>query len=114
MKQLDAIMGLIPVVSDMPYKELDALYSHVFFCVEDLSITLKILGYLFFGRRFSFTPNFLALLLGLDEEDIYLHLSELHSILSIPPPPNTSELQIQPMHTSLKDFLVDELRSGKY
>jgi len=83
MKQLDVIIGLIPVVGDMPYKELDALYSHIFSCVEDFGITLKILGYLFFGflRYETFSPKFLALLLGLDEEDIYLHLSELHSIL---------------------------------
>ena len=115
-KQLDVIMGLIPVVSDMPCKELDALYSHIFSCVEDFGITLKILEFLFFGflRDERSTPKFLALLLGLAEEDIYLHLSELHSILYIPPPPNTSELQIRPMHDSLEDFLVDKLRSGKY
>jgi hypothetical protein len=55
-----------------------------------------------------------ALLLGLDEEDVHLHLSELHSILYIPPPPNPSRLKIRPTHASLQDFLVDKLRSGKY
>jgi len=51
-KRLDIIMGLIPVVGDMPYKELVALYSHIFSCVGDFGITLKIIGYLFFGFRY--------------------------------------------------------------
>jgi len=114
MKRLDVIIGLISVDGDMPYKELDALYSHIFSCVEDLATTLKILGFLFFRQGFEpVTPDFLAHLLGLDEEDVHLCLSELHSILFIPPP-KTSGLQIRMTHVSLQDFLVDKLRSGKY
>ena len=114
MKRLDVILGLIPVVGDMPYKELDALYSHIFSCVEDLGTTLKILEFLFFGYESRLTPGSVAILLRLDEEDVYLHLSELHSILYIPPPPNTVNFEIRPSHASLQDFLVDKLRSGKY
>ena len=116
MKQLDVIIGLRSIDGDMPYKELDALYSYIFSCVEDLALTLKILGFLFFGLRYydDFTPGFLALLVGLDEEDVHFHLSELHSILYIPPLPNPDELEIQPTHASLQDFLVDKLRSAKY
>jgi NACHT domain len=116
MKQLDIILGLTPVIGDMPYKELDALYSHILSCVEDIATTLKILSFLFFGYRYfrGITPDFVATLFGLDEEDVYLHLSELHSVLYVPPPPNASRLQIRPTHASLQDFLVDKLRSGKY
>jgi hypothetical protein len=115
MRRLDVILGLSPVVGDMPYKELDALYCHIFSCVEDFGTTSKILSFMFFKSRYlrSFTPGYVALLLGLDEEDVYLHLSELHSILYIPPPPD-SKLEIRPTHASLQDFLVDKLRSGKY
>ena len=79
-KRLDVIMGLIPVVGDMPYKELDALYSHIFSCVEDLCTTLKILEFLLFGFKSPFTPDFMAIL-GLDDLP---NLSELHSILPRP------------------------------
>ena len=116
-KQLDVIMGLRSVDGDMPFKELDALYSYPFSCVEDLTITLKILGFLFFGKpylTFTFTPHFLALLVGLDEEDVHSHLSELHSIVNIPLLPNPGALEIRPTHASLQDFLVDRLRSMKY
>ena len=44
------------------------------------------LKFLFFGLHKFLSPYLLAYLLGLDEEDVYLHLSELHSILCIPPP----------------------------
>jgi NACHT domain len=116
MKRLDVILELTPIVADMPYKELDALYSHILSCVEDFATTIKILSFLLFGYRYfrGFTPDFVALLLGLDEEEVYLHLSELHSILYIPPPPNTHGFEIRPTHASLQDFLVDKLRSGKY
>ena len=115
MKQLDVIIGLISVDGDMPYKELDVLYSYIFSCVEDLAISLKILGFLLFGcyyRRSS--PGFLALLVGLNEEDVHLYLSELHSVLHIPPLPNPDGLAIRPTHASLQDFLVDRLRSMRY
>ena len=115
MKQLDVIMGLISVDGDMPYQELDALYSYIFSCVEDLAITLRILGFLFFRHALvnrTFTSRFVAPLVGLDEEDVYLHLSELHSILLIPPLYNSSG--IQPTHATLQDFLVDKQRSVKY
>ena len=114
MRRLDVIMGLRPVEGDMPYKELDALYSHILSCVEDIHTTLKMLKFLFFGRDGIFRhPRILAVSVGLDEEDVYLHFSELHSILHIPPP-NTKGPVIRPTHASLQDFLVDKLRSGKY
>ena len=82
MKRLDVIVGLTPAFGDISYKELDVLYGHIFSCVEDLATILKIPGFLFFRGRFTpLTPNFLALLLELNEGDVYLCLSELHSIL---------------------------------
>ena len=81
----------------------------------DIPTILKILGFLFFKHDVGpiCTPDFLADIPDLDKEDIDLYLSDLHSILYIPQP-NTTELSIRPAHASLQDFLVDELRSGKY
>ncbi|KAF8815723.1 hypothetical protein BYT27DRAFT_7192458 [Phlegmacium glaucopus] len=116
MKRLDAIIGLRPIDGEMPYKELDALYSHILSCVDDLASILKIFGFLFF-RDWSYatpvTPYLVADLLGLDEEDVHLCLSELHSILYVPPP-KTSGMSITVIHASLQDFLVDTLRSGRH
>ena len=117
MKRLDVIIGLKSADGDVPYKELDALYSYIFSCVEDFATTLRILGFLFFKSWFwliAVTPDFLAHLFGLDEEDIHLCLSKLHSLLSIPSFSSSDTPGIQPMHASLQDFLVDKLRSRKY
>ncbi|KAF8810404.1 hypothetical protein BYT27DRAFT_7186632, partial [Phlegmacium glaucopus] len=109
-KRLDVIIGLIPVDGDIPYKELDALYSHILSCVDDLASTLKIFGFLFFRDwttypPYEVTPFFMADLLGLDEEDVHLCLSNLHAILYIPPP-KTSGSPIKVTHASLQDFLA--------
>ena len=108
MKRLDVIMGLIPVVGDMPYKELDALYSHVFSCVASL---LRFLDICFSGFRIMkiSPPNFWLFYLDWTRKRS-TYLSELHSILYIPPPPNTNTMRIRPFHASLQDFLVNNLQ----
>ncbi|KAF8811483.1 hypothetical protein BYT27DRAFT_7336163 [Phlegmacium glaucopus] len=115
MKRLDDIMGS---VDGATLEELDALYSRIFSRVqaEQLPTTLKIFGFLFF--RYSdaiaepVTPDFMAHLIGLEEGDVHLCLSQLHSILYVPPPGSSSEIKI--MNASLQDYLVNKLRSGKY
>ncbi|KAF8816176.1 hypothetical protein BYT27DRAFT_7185003, partial [Phlegmacium glaucopus] len=118
----DTMMG--PADADIPYyKELDTLYSQIFSRVraQHLATTLKIFGFLFFrcpdAIAEPMTPDFLAHLLGLEEEGVHLCLSELHSILYVPPPGyRSSELdsEIKIIHASLQDYLVDKLRSGEY
>ncbi|KAF8809740.1 hypothetical protein BYT27DRAFT_7337130 [Phlegmacium glaucopus] len=116
-RRLDHIMRSVD--GDIPYKELDALYSQIFSRVEDLATTLKIFGFLFF--RYSdaiaepVTPDFLAQLIGLQEEDVHRCLSELRSILQVPPPGSSGlDSEIKMFHASLQDYLVDKLRSGQY
>ncbi|KAF8815018.1 hypothetical protein BYT27DRAFT_7201117, partial [Phlegmacium glaucopus] len=89
---------------------------YILSCVDDLASTLKIFGFWFFqywDYTKSVTPYFVADLLGLEEEDLHLCLSELHSIPHIPPP-QTSGLSIKVIHASLQEILVDPLRSGRY
>jgi hypothetical protein len=102
---LDHIMKSVD--GDVPYEGLDALYSQILSRVEDLATTLKIFGFLFF--RYSdaiadpITPDFLAHIFGLKEEDVHLCLSELHSILHVPPPRSSgSDCEIKIMHASYR------------
>ena len=117
MKRLDVIFQLIPVSGDAPYKQLDTLYTHIFSCVEDIAGALEIIGFLIFQRGYITwndpSPQFLAHLFGLDLEDLYLRLSELHSILDVPPL-SANRKPIKIFHASLNDFLVDKVRSGDY
>ncbi|KAF8816014.1 hypothetical protein BYT27DRAFT_6483767 [Phlegmacium glaucopus] len=118
---LDDMMGSAD--ADIPYKEVDTLYSQIFSRVraQHLATTLKIFGFLFFrcpdATAEPVTPEFMAHLIGLKEEDVHLCLSELHSILYVPPPGHQSSglgSEIKIIHASLEDYLVDKLRSEKY
>jgi len=116
-KRLDVILGLTSVPDDMPYKQLDALYTHIFSSVIHIAGALRILGsMLFVGSAVSYlTPTFLENLLCLDEGDVHLYLSDLHSILYVPTPQlNMDDDEIRILHASLGDFLIDKLRSGDY
>lgn len=118
MKRLGVVIGLLPVGGDVPYKELDTLYTHIFSFVEDIAGALQIIGFILFrgdkrGTNCEPTPKFLECLFGLDPGDVYLCLSELHSILDIPLP-TANNIPIRISHASLGDFLVDKLRSGNY
>lgn len=112
-RRLDVVIGLLPVGGDSPYKQLDALYTHLFSCVKDISGALQIIGFLLLMREGQPTPEFLECLLGLDQGHVHLCLSELHSILDIPPP-TAHNKPIRIFHASLSDFLVDKLRSRDY
>ena len=116
-KRLDVILGLTSAPDDMPYKQLDALYTHIFSSVQHISGALRILGcMLFIGNAVSYlTPTFLENLLSLDKGDVHLYLSDLHSILYVPTPQlNADDDEIRILHASLGDFLIDKLRSGDY
>ncbi|KAF3169073.1 hypothetical protein TWF751_007540 [Orbilia oligospora] len=55
-------------------------------------------------------PLPLAKLLGMDENDVYIILRHLHSVLSVPSEPN---LPIRLLHLSFKEFLVDPEKKSK-
>ncbi|KAF8811733.1 hypothetical protein BYT27DRAFT_7221352 [Phlegmacium glaucopus] len=83
MKRLDVIIGLIPVGSDMSYKALlrSRFGRGLYTPPGNPTDMLKIFGFLICIYNIAVTPYFVADLLGVDEEDVHLCLSELHPIL---------------------------------
>ena len=75
-------MKRLDIITEVRLVDVDALYSHIFSCIKDLTTTLKMHRVVFFGYWYA-TPIFWHLCL--DEEDVHLHLS-LHSIIHIPTP----------------------------
>ncbi|KAF3104161.1 hypothetical protein TWF706_004631 [Orbilia oligospora] len=65
---------------------------------------------LYRGSRGSSRPLSLAKLLGIDENDVYIVLRHLHSVLDVPSEPN---LPIRLLHLSFKEFLVDPEKKSK-
>ena len=89
--RLDIILGVRPPQRDLPFAELDALYTSILADIEDIERVLEILSVVFFCDTFSLSPdwnrnppiieNFLCLQSG----DVELYLGELNSVVIIEP-----------------------------
>ncbi|KAF8805596.1 hypothetical protein BYT27DRAFT_7258119 [Phlegmacium glaucopus] len=106
-ERLNVIMGLSHPVKDNPYAQLDALYMHIFSCVDDISTALIILGVLFISMEGDLiaTPAKLEKLLFLKQGEVELVLSDLRSVLTV------EDQSIRILHASLPDFLLNPSRS---
>jgi len=113
--RLDIILGLRPPQRDLPFAELDALYTHILAGVEDIEHALEILSVIFFcenpkhniiwnDSRWNI-EDFLCLQPG----DVELYLGDLNSLITID---RWGEICV--LHASLTDFFVDPTRSKKF
>ena len=104
--RLDIILGIRPAQKDLPFSELDALYTQILAGVEDIERVLEILStiLLTMGENSRDIEEFLSLQPG----DVELYLWDLHSLVNHNRNPYWP---IRIFHASLTDFLVDPTRS---
>ncbi|KDR66253.1 hypothetical protein GALMADRAFT_162157 [Galerina marginata CBS 339.88] len=107
-KSLEIILGLRPAKKDMPFAELDALYSDILCRVEDIDATLRLLGGILLSNSEVMSTTFMEELMLLDEGDATRLLADLSSIII------DEENEIRVLHASLGDFLLDQARSNEY
>ena len=113
--RLDIILGLRPPQRDLPFAELDALYTHILSGVEDTECVLEILSVVFFCKHpcpiheWNLIPPIIEKFLCLQPGDIELYLGELNSLVNVDPDNN-----IRVLHASLTDFFVDPTRSKTF
>ena len=114
--RLDIILGLRPPQRDLPFSELDALYTHVLTGVEDIERVLEILSVVFFCDypdeidEWNLSPPIIEKFLCLQPGDIELYLGEsLNSLLNLEPDRN-----IRILHATLTDFFVDPTRAKMF
>ncbi|KAF8161616.1 hypothetical protein B0H34DRAFT_673507 [Crassisporium funariophilum] len=119
--RLKVILGILtPPSKDTPFAALDALYSFIFSCVDDLEATLRVLSLLIFSQPSEYyerTPELIEDLLCLQRGDTHIILQDLHSLVDIPLPKTHGQLssrEVRILHASLGDFLQDETRSGQF
>jgi hypothetical protein len=107
--RLDIVLAIRPPQKDLPFAELDALYTHIFTGVEEIEPVLEILSLLLISfpspPRLPTIEEFLSLQPG----DVELYLGDLSSLVDIGP-----EQQIKIQHASLTDFLLDSTRSKEF
>ena len=112
--RLNVVLGIRPPrhVREMPFGELDALYTHIFSSVEDRETVLLILGF----RLISSSPfpsmgvEALEDFLLLNRGDIEILLGDLSAVITI----SDVDPFIRILHASLGDFLLDAARSKEF
>ncbi|KAF8149104.1 hypothetical protein B0H34DRAFT_195244 [Crassisporium funariophilum] len=123
-ERLEIIFKVRPAGKESPFAELDALYNHIFSCVENLEKVLEVLGSLLVWdvdgyceySKGQTTPRRVEKMLCLRHGDITTLFGDLSSIVYIPTveTANIPDQEIRILHASLGDFLLDESRSGQF
>jgi hypothetical protein len=110
MRQLDIVLELRPPINhDLPFAELDTLYTFIISCTKYYNLFLRILSvYDVIGGYGDFTVEIVEFVLGLDDGDICIYLGPLSSLLEV------REGQIFFHHSSFMDFLRSTERSKSY
>ena len=109
---LDIILGIRPPQRDLPFAELDALYTHILAGMEDIEYVLEILSIIFFCNishlfdEWNLTPVIIEKFLCLQPGDVELYLGDLNSLVTI-----EHGQKIRVLHASLTDFFVDPTHS---
>ena len=139
--RLDIIFGISPPGRMTPFAEMDSLYLHILTSASDnIAMALEIFGVLLFlhHQYLHTTPRFIESFLSLREGEVFMVLSDLHSVISVPSPdehdspplfraslgdfgdrsifsvlfPDKQNSPLRLFHASLGDFLTDCSRCG--
>ena len=115
--RLNIIFGISPRGKTTPFAEMDSLYLHILMSASDnIETALEIFAILLFlhHRDLEITPRFVESFLSLRKGEVFMILSDLHSIISMPSPDERKSRKspLRLFHASLGDFLTDRSRSG--
>jgi hypothetical protein len=110
MRQLDIVLELRPPINhDLPFAELDTLYTFILSCTKDSNLVLSILGVYDVVEDYEADAvEIVEFVLGLEDGDICIYLGPLSSLLEV------QEGQILFHHSSFMDFLHSPERSKSY
>jgi hypothetical protein len=116
MRQLDIVLELRPPINhDLPFAELDTLYTFILSRTKSLDLVLRILG--LYGvindeGTYEDALDFVEFVLGLEDGDVCIYLSPLNSLLEVKECNGYREIVLH--HSSFMDFLHSPERSKDY
>ena len=112
--RLNVILGIRPPrhAREMPFGELDAVYTHILSSLEEREMVLLILGFhlLSSSRNVDMDTEALEHFFLLNQGDIEMQFGDLSSVISV----SNVDSPIQILHASLGDFLLDAARSKEF
>jgi len=112
--RFNIIFGLSHRGKTTAFAEMDSLYLHILMSASDnIETALEIFAVLLFlhCQDLQLTPRFMESFLSLRKGEIFMVLSDLHSIISVPSPVEENK-PLRLFHASLGDFLTDLSRCG--
>jgi hypothetical protein len=112
-ERLEIVFGLVTPETATPFAELDALYNQILSTVIQIQKVLDTLMVLLLFRQLPHRPDILDHFCSYRPGQTRAILSDLHSILYVPPQEDREE-EIRILHASLSDFLLDAKRSGNF
>ena len=105
-QRLEAALGLRPAFKDLPFAELDALYTHILMVTEQPSLAVDILAFpIMYGRM---PLRDIERYLNLHSGDVHVVLADLGAIAKIS---MYGIHEVSMLHKSFSDFLFDPHRS---
>jgi len=108
-QRLDSILGLHPPFKDLPFVELDALYTHILKITDDPQLFVDIL--IFPAMYYTNTSvGQVERIHALESGDVEVLLSDVASVVQI----RTQDSNIKLLHKSFFDFLLDPHRSKEF
>jgi len=109
-QRLEVILGLRPPHGELPFAQLDALYTHVLTTTKDPPKAAKILA--FIARYPKTIIPFIARYLELEDEEVEIILSQLAAIVHRKRYSDSDVYDgLSLLHKSFEDFLSDPSRS---
>jgi len=121
MRQLDIVLELRPPINhNLPFAELDALYTFILSCTKNTDLILRILhvdGVLAKNNGFKDgrrRVNAIDSVLGLEDDDVRIYLGTLSSLLEVRGDSEGNYYEIAFHHSSFMDFLHTQERSKGY
>jgi hypothetical protein len=117
MRQLDIVLGLRPPINhDLPFAELDTLYTFILSCTKNLDLVLHILGLndALTNAEHEYTGEIIETVLHLEVGDVCIYLSPLNSLLKLKESHGSGGHRIIFHHSSFMDFLRTPERSSDY
>jgi len=109
-QRLEAALGLRAPFKDLPFVELDTLYSHVLASAYNTSLVLDILAFVILHSSASIAQ--IETNLHLEPGDVQIALSDMGSIVQVVD--RGHKLNIILLHKSFEDFLFDSNRSKEF
>jgi len=110
--RLEIILKLRPVQGDMPFAQLDALYTMILSSAVNIERVLFAISV--YSLRVEANDLDLSRYMSLDKEEIEILFCDLGALVSVEWNEKYHKTSLKILHASLHDFLLDPMRSKDF